>query len=81
MADPAVGKSQINTWIEHNGLGPSIPSVWFQTIWLYTGEDERHGQLCEGSPMTVTQYHLVDRTQTDFTLTNFALPAKVTPTS
>jgi len=28
----------------------------------------------------VTQYHLVDRTQTSVTLTNFVLPAEVRPT-
>ena len=36
--------------------------------------------MCPGSPLTVTQYHLVDRTQTGFTLTNFVLPAYVQPT-
>jgi hypothetical protein len=65
----------------------SLTTVRTSFLWFRNPEEgdrsdrERSRQICAGSPMTVTQYHLVDRTRTDFTLTNFALPAKVVPTS
>jgi hypothetical protein len=81
-AAAADAKGQASTWIQHDGPDFSIVSVWSQTSYLrFEGdEDVRHGQVCEGTPMTVTQYRLVDRTQIDFILQNFVLPAKVKAT-
>jgi hypothetical protein len=55
--------------------------VWFRNF----EEDDRPGQegsrqLCPGSPLTVTQFQLVDRTRTELTLPGFVLPAKVVAT-
>ena len=37
-----------------------------------------HGwHICPGSPLTFTQYNIVDRTQSDLTIPNFQLPANV----
>jgi hypothetical protein len=55
--------------------------LWFRNF----DEDESLGressrQICPGTPMTVTQFRLVDRTRADLMLTNFALPAKAVVT-
>jgi len=54
--------------------------LWFRGF----DEDYRPGgdswQICPGSPMTVTQFRLVERTRAQMTLTNFVLPAKVAGT-
>lgn len=76
----AITTGQASAWIAPNGPNLLISSVWDRNIWFTSGEDQRDGQVCEGSPLTITQYHLVDRTQTDFTLQNFVLPAKVRAT-
>jgi hypothetical protein len=72
-------------WIEPNrdpnfGTSP----VWIYG-WLFNRDDEEYGRharwhICPGSPLEVTQYHLVDRTRTDLTLPNFTLPARVVNT-
>jgi hypothetical protein len=42
--------------------------------------DNGSWHLCPGVPITLTQYHLVDRTQTDITIPNFQLPINVIQT-
>jgi hypothetical protein len=82
---PCVSPSASSTadaWIEHEDSDPTplIASVWDRNVWFDAGDNERHGQVCEGSPLRITQYHLLDRRQLDFTLQNFVLPSKVEPT-
>jgi hypothetical protein len=69
---------QVGSW-----YGPGNPDFSLTSVWLFRAffyRDGGEGHVCPGSPLTVTQYHLVDRTQTGFTLTNFVLPAYVQPT-
>jgi hypothetical protein len=66
-----------------------ITSVW--TPYIYFTNRMAHNGMpdagsvrwhtCPGSPLTVTQYHLVDRTQTEIEIPNFQLPVAVVPTS
>jgi hypothetical protein len=44
------------------------------------GSTGQHWHICPGTPLTLTQYHLLDRTQTTLTIPNFQLPATPTPT-
>ncbi|MGA1982114.1 MAG: hypothetical protein ABSG84_06550 [Acidobacteriaceae bacterium] len=73
-------------WYEPEDRNFGLTSVWVSRLFLSGAFEDDGGdryarwQVCPGSPLTVTQYHLVDRTQTSFTLTNFALPAEVRPT-
>ena len=79
---------QVDAWFdpENSGfaLGPVLTPVRISRFFFYRdeveGESHAHRHVCSGSPVTVTQYHLVNRTQTGFTLTNFVLPAYVQPT-
>jgi hypothetical protein len=72
-------------WYEPQNIDFALTSVWTPHLYFSGGDDDEDGnryrwRVCPGSPLTVTQYHLVDRTQTDFNFTNFALPAEVRPT-
>jgi hypothetical protein len=69
---------EVGSWYEPGNSDFSLISVWIFRAYFY--RDGGGGHVCPGSPLTVTQYHLVDRTQTGFTLTNFVLPAYVQPT-
>jgi hypothetical protein len=69
-----------NAWFDRELQGPFLASVWDRDIWFSPIGDERHGQVCPGSPMKVTQYRLLDRARTDFILQNFVLPANVSAT-
>ena len=72
---------QTDYWFEHVGSDFSLISVWDRSIMLSYGMGgDMHARVCEGSPPTLTQYHLVNRTQSDMTLTNLQLPAEVHPT-
>ena len=79
---------QVDAWNESGNPGfaliPVVTPVWISRFFFYRseveGQSHAHWHVCPGSPLTVTQYHLVDRTQTGFTLTNFVLPAYVQPT-
>jgi hypothetical protein len=68
-------------WYEPGNRDFVLTSVWPSRLFL-SGDyyDNSHWHVCPGSPLTVTQYHLVDRTQAGFTLTTFVLPAYVQPT-
>lgn len=72
--------STVGIWIEQRSAEPVIASVWDETLRFYAADAERHGQVCPGSPMKITQFRLADRTRTDFTLKNFVLPANVSAT-
>ena len=68
-------------WYEPENRNFGLTSVWTSRLFL-SGDysDDSHRHVCPGSPLTVTQYHLVDRTQTSVTFTNYVLPADVRPT-
>jgi hypothetical protein len=58
-----------------------ITSVWtpfvsFNNRRVHNGmpDSSSHWRLCPGVPLTVTQYHLVDRTQMELTLPDVQLP-------
>jgi hypothetical protein len=72
------------SWLEPQGLDFSMISVRTLFMWFRRGtEDDPAGRgwrICPGTPMTLTQFHLVDRTRTELTLPGFALPAKVVAT-
>jgi hypothetical protein len=80
-----VSTVESDSWIEppsrtNSVLGP----VWVWRSFFYRdfeGSDYAHWHVCPGSPLTMTQYHLLERTQTSMTLTNFQLPANVVPQS
>jgi hypothetical protein len=72
--------AQTDAWIEHVGPDFSLVSVWARSMMFGYGVSDMHARVCEGSPLTLTQYHLVNRTQSDMTLTNLQLPAEVHPT-
>jgi hypothetical protein len=84
-ASPAATKPG-DGWYEPGGRNFGLTSVWVSRLFLSGAFDDvdndyhSRWQVCPGSPLTVTQYHLVDRTQTSVTLTNFVLPAEVRPT-
>ena len=71
--------SQVGGWHEPENPTFALTPVWIFRSFFYR-DDPAHAHVCPGSPLTVTQYHLVDRTQTGVTLTNFVLPAEVKPT-
>jgi hypothetical protein len=57
-----------------------VPSPYlYFNIGAHSG-DGTSWHLCPGVPITFTQYHLVDRTQTDFTIPNFQVPTKLIET-
>jgi hypothetical protein len=83
-APPAATKPGA-AWYEPGNIDFALSSVWTPHLYFSGGGDDDTGsrynwRVCPGSPFTVTQYHLVNRTQTDFNFTNFALPAEVRPT-
>jgi hypothetical protein len=59
----------------------TIPAVWVRPLplsnnWNY--DDNRPTKprhLCPGTPLTFTEYTSARRTQSDFTISNFRLPA------
>jgi hypothetical protein len=68
-------------WMDFRLTAVRTSFVWFRNF----EEDDRPGQegsrqLCPGSPLTVTQFQLVDRTRTELTLPGFVLPAKMVAT-
>jgi hypothetical protein len=72
------------SWFEPEGfdfymLSVRTPFMWFRSS---GSEDEpaRGWHICPGTPLTLTQYHLVDRTRAELTLPGFVLPAKVRAT-
>ena len=69
---------EVGSWYQPGNSDFSLTSVWLFRAYFY--RDGGEGHVCPGSPLTVTQYHLVDRTQTGVTFTNFVLPAYVQPT-
>lgn len=88
--DPCSGTTTFADGIEGSGwtgtldLDPadfSLPAVWVNPLpltnnWNY-GEDRpmkaRH--LCPGTPLIFTEYAVVQRTQSEFMIPNFSLPA------
>jgi hypothetical protein len=68
-------------WMDFRLTAVRTTFLWFRNL---EGDDrsdrEVRWQICPGSPMTVTQFGLVDRTRADLTVTNFVLPAKVLTT-
>ena len=71
---------QVDAWDESGNPGfAPLTAVRLSRVFFFKDEPA-HAHLCPGSPLTVTQYHLVDRTQAGFTLANFVLPAYVQPT-
>jgi hypothetical protein len=83
-APPAATKPGA-AWYEPGNIDFALSSVWTPHLYFSGGGDDDNGsryrwRVCPGSPLTVTQYHLVERTQAGFTLTNFVLPAYVQPT-
>ena len=57
------------------GIAPILsPSIVLSNGTKLEGKPERR-YLCPGTPVTFTQYNLVDRTQYDFTIPDFRLPA------
>jgi hypothetical protein len=69
-------------WHEPESSDFGLNPVWTTRMFFFMhgGDNDTRWRVCPGSPLTLTQYDLVDRTQTGVTLTNFALPAEVRPT-
>jgi hypothetical protein len=69
-------------WMDFRLTAVRTSFLWFRNV----EEDDKPGQesssrqICPGSPMTVTQFRLADRTRAELTLANFELPAKVVAT-
>jgi hypothetical protein len=57
-----------------------VPVTFFALRITTHVSDDSRWSLCPGIPITLTQYHIVDRTQSDITIPNFQLPANVTQT-
>jgi hypothetical protein len=80
-----VSTAEGDAWFEPTGTNLALGSVWTTRIYFFhrynEGSDYSHWRICPGSPLTLTQYHLLERTQASVTLTNFQLPAYVVPTS
>jgi hypothetical protein len=92
---PPGATTRAEAWYEPGNPDFRLTSVWVTHLFFNSGDqflyqnsdqdddsnpNRPHWRVCPRSPLTVTQYHLVDRTQTSMTLTNFVLPAKVRPT-
>ena len=80
----AVSRAEGDAWLEPAGTIFALGSVGTTRIFFHRyseDSDYSHWHVCPGSPLTLTQYHLLERTQTSMTLTNFVLPANVVPTS
>ena len=85
-AQPSPGSTvEGDAWIEPaSRTNFVLGSVWTLRSFFFRdfeGSNYAHWHVCPGSPLTLTQYHLLERTQTSMTLTNFVLPANVVPTS
>jgi hypothetical protein len=81
-APPPDAVTEGYSWLEPQGPDFSIVSVRSLFMWFRgTGsEEEPQGKgwrICPGTPLTLTQYHLADRTQASVTSQNFVLPRKV----
>jgi hypothetical protein len=63
-------------WLTQDGPAFILNSVWTRDMWF--GDEKDH--VCPGSPVTVTHYHPLDRTQMEITLQNIVLPGRVDPT-
>lgn len=75
------------SWFEPQAMDFSLTTVRNEFMWFrnFDGEgrsgwDGNPWQICPGSPMTLTQFRMVDRTRADLTVANFVLPAKVVVT-
>jgi hypothetical protein len=68
-------------WMDFRLAAVRASFLWFRN---FEEDDalnrESSRQICPGSPMTVTQFRLVELTRAELTLTNFVLPAKVVAT-
>ncbi|MGA9720593.1 MAG: hypothetical protein WBQ79_20100 [Acidobacteriaceae bacterium] len=88
--DPCSGPATSAVGIEGSGwtgsLDPdpaefSIPAVSISSLPLSNNWDDRQRRLtkprhiCPGTPLTFTEYSVAQRTQSDFTIPNFRLPA------
>jgi hypothetical protein len=72
--------------LDPNPADFSIPAIWTTPLplssnWNYAeGRPAKPRDLCPGAPLTFTEYTVVQRTQSDYTIPNFRLPAyKVFP--
>ena len=85
-SDPTEATAEGYSWFEPQTMEFSLTSVRTSFHWFRfegSGEEPRregHWLLCPGTPMTVAQYGLVDRTRVQMTMTNFVLPGRVDPT-
>ena len=80
----AVSTAEGDAWLEPSGTVFTLGSVGTTRMFFrrYNEDsDYSHWHICPGSPLTLTQYHLLERTQASMTLTNFVLPANVVPAS
>jgi hypothetical protein len=79
-----VSTAEGDAWLEPSGTVFALGSVGTTRMFFHRhseDSDYEHWHICPGSPLTLTQYHLLERTQASMTLTNFQLPANVVPTS
>jgi len=77
-----VSTAEGDAWFEPGGTNFAPGSVWTMHSFFFRdfeGSGYAHWHVCPGSPLTLTQYHLLERTQTSMTLMNFQLPANVGP--
>lgn len=65
-------------WLVRDGPTFFLNSVWNMDLWF--GDERSHTHVCPGSPLTVTHYHPLDRTQMEVTFQNVVLPGRVDPT-
>jgi len=80
-APPAELVHEGYSWLEPQTMDFSLTSVrtpfmWFRSMGSQDGP-AKEWRICPGTPLTLTQYRLVDRTRTELTLPGFVLPAKV----
>ncbi len=73
------------SWLDpQTGMNFSLISVRTPFMWFRSSgsEDEpaKGWHICAGTPLTLTQYHLLDRTRAELTVPGFVLPAKVRAT-
>ncbi|MGD0887816.1 MAG: hypothetical protein ABR889_01080 [Acidobacteriaceae bacterium] len=80
-----VSTAEDDAWLGPGGINIAPGSVWTMRMFFFHRSNEdsdySHWHICPGSPLTLTQYNLLERTQASMTLTNFVLPANVVPTS
>jgi hypothetical protein len=68
-------------WIHQGGVGLPFDSVRASIFLMRPGEAHSgRWQVCPGSPLTLTQYELANRTRAEMTVPNFQIPTEIEKT-